>query len=522
VSSRSRFAISTAGYVVASGSVALVTALIAVAASVMRIANLEMLYLLAVLGVATLFGVGPAIAAALLAFLAFDFFFVEPIHTFTVADPNEWISLLLLLVTAILVGGLAAELGRRASQARRREREAVALHALAEMILTEPDPVRALPRLADRLRQELIADGVAILLEEPDGRLEPRATAGHVEPFTRDERAIAEQVHASGEPIGLGHADARARIRGRVHMLDRAGHRAFLPLRVGERRFGVLRVARSRSVGRLSTEEERLVASAAAQIGLMLERARLRDEATRAEALRQSDELKSALLSSVSHDLRTPLASIKALAGSLLQADVDWTDEEWRAFVGTIERESDRLNRIVDNLLDLSRIEAGTLHPRKELYALGALVDDVLVRLAGQTADHRVTVDVPDDLPPVPLDRVQVDQVLTNLVENAVRHTPVGTRIRVSAMQVGDAVRVTVEDEGVGIPPAALPRVFDKFYRGDRGADARRRGTGLGLAVVRGLVEAHGGRVWAESNPGRGAAFHVVLPLEPARIALKA
>jgi two-component system, OmpR family, sensor histidine kinase KdpD len=248
-------------------------------------------------------------------------------------------------------------------------------------------------------------------------------------------------------------------------------------------------------------------------VALAVERVRLQAEANAAEVLRRTDELRAALLSSISHDLRTPLASIKAAAGSLRQHDVAWSDAERDAFAATIEAESDRLNRLVGNLLDLSRIEAGVLRPEKEWYPLSALVEDVLGRLGPLAAEHPIAVDVPDTLPPVLLDYVEIDQVLSNLLENALKYTPPGTPIRVAAHVAGAALTVEVADAGPGIAPAALPRLFEKFYRAASGP-GQPRGTGLGLAVARGLVEAHGGRLDVTSALGQGTCFRFTLPLD--------
>jgi two-component system sensor histidine kinase KdpD len=292
----------------------------------------------------------------------------------------------------------------------------------------------------------------------------------------------------------------------------------FVPLRAAERTVGILRLARPAAGPPWSAEDARLVDAAADQIALAVERARLREEALEAEVLRRTDETRRALLASVSHDLRTPLASIKASSESLLQEDVPWTATERRGFTLAIREEADRLNRLVENLLDVSRIEAGALRPEREWYPLDAVVDDVVGRLQGTTARHRVVVDVPETLPPVPLDYVLVGQALANLIENAVKYTPPGSTVRVSARQEGEAVVLAVSDDGPGIPGDALPRVFDKFYRVSGGDTARTPGTGLGLAVVRGVAEAHGGTVGVASPPPgepRGTRFTLSLPLRP-------
>ena len=253
----------------------------------------------------------------------------------------------------------------------------------------------------------------------------------------------------------------------------------------------------------------RLLDVAAAQVEAATERARLRAAAAEADILRHSDELKTSLLHAVSNDVRTPLAAIKAAAGSLGAEDL--RPDERGALGQLVEREVDRLNGLVANLLDLSRIEAGAVRPRKEVYPLVAVVDDVVARLAPGAPDHTVLVDVPEQLPPVPLDYVQVDRVLTNLLENAFRHTPSGTEVCITAAEEDGVVRVTVADTGPGVPPDALGRLFERFA----GSVAR---PGLGLAVVKGLVEAHGGRAWAEPRPGGGLAVRFTLPLEPSLV----
>jgi two-component system sensor histidine kinase KdpD len=281
----------------------------------------------------------------------------------------------------------------------------------------------------------------------------------------------------------------------------------------GNNRVGELLLVRGSDDPVFSRSDDRLLSAVATQIGVAVERARLQREATEAEILRRTDELKTALLNAVSHDLRTPLSSIIASAGSLRQRDVNWTDEERQEFAEAIEHEAMRLNQIVGNLLDLSRMEGGTLRPEKGWYDLGALVDDVLGRLKPFTSRHRIIVDVPDDLPPVLLDYVEIDQVLSNLIENAMKYTAPGTEIRISAQQTNGLMQVEVTDRGPGIPRSALPYLFEPFYRvSDQGP--RPKGTGLGLAVAKGLVEAHGGRILVENRPEGGARFVFTLPME--------
>ncbi len=285
-----------------------------------------------------------------------------------------------------------------------------------------------------------------------------------------------------------------------------------VPVRAEDRRVGVLRLAAPPGAPRFDQTDDRLLSAVAAQLGLAVERARLRQEANQAEILRRTDDLRRALLNAVSHDLRTPLASIMASASSLQQDDVVWTQDERQDFAQAIVDQAGRLNHIVGNLLDLSRIEGGSLRPDKGWYDVGALVDEVLGRLRPLTAHHTVVVQVPDDLPAVSLDYVEIDQVLSNLIENATKYAPAATEIQVGVERVNGEVRVAVEDRGPGVPRSEVPHLFDPFYRVAAGTP-RPAGLGLGLAVAKGLVEAHGGRIWMENRPGGGARFTFTLPL---------
>jgi two-component system sensor histidine kinase KdpD len=509
------------GYVLALVLTAIATGVIVAIDQAADVANISMLYLLAVMAGAIAFGSGPAIVASLAAFLAFNFFLINPRYRLAVSDPEEWVALGLLLVAGIITGQLAAALRNRARDAKRREREAVVLYDVVRL-MAGSDVSEALTAVAERLRRELELAAVLIHLgeaapvqahaESGDSQaLELARAAGHIPGLLRRE-GEAPTAARRGSPgrwiriVPPALPGQRALSGGRLHVV---------PIAAQDRPIGSLVLVRPATSPPWSVADDRLLSAVTNQIHLTLERARLREEAMKAEVLRRADEVKSALLSAVSHDLRTPLSSIIASAGSLLQEDVAWTEEERRDFAAAIEEEARRLNRLVGNLLDLSRIEAGTLRPERRWYDLGTLVADVLGRLRPTTAQHAVVVDVADDLPPVPLDYVEIDEVLCNLIENATSYTPLGAEIRVSARRAGDQVEVEVADRGPGIPSEALPHLFEPFYR-VRTAGAQSRGTGLGLAVAKGLVEAHGGRIWAENRPAGGARFVFTLPLSEA------
>ncbi|HEY3118747.1 MAG TPA: ATP-binding protein [Chloroflexota bacterium] len=507
------------GFMAALVSVALVSGLLGLIERKVPVGNLLMLYLIPVLAVATLFGRGPAVATSFAAFLAFNFFFVEPRYTFTVADPGELLALLLLLATAGVTGQLAGAQRRQAQEAREGEREAVFLYDVARL-LDDADAAAALGAVAERLRLEL---GVACVRIEINGddRYRPlQATAGEdgsLEGYGAV--GVAGHVLVDGAAPTASRPGGPGRWVGLVPPRRPGSFRAsrddrfyVVPIRADDERVGAMLLLRPADALQFTARGNRLLAATAGQIGHALERDRLRGDATEAEVLRRADDLKTALLHAVSHNLRTPLASILASAGSLLQQDVRWTESQKLDFAETIEQEAQRLNHIVGNLLDLSRMEAGGLRPEKSWYDLGTLIDDVLGRLRPLIGKRQVSVDVPEDLPPVPLDYVEIDQVLSNLLENAVKYTPTDAEIRIGVQLLDGQVQIEIADRGPGIPRGALPHLFEPFYRAATNGSSP-QGTGLGLAVAKGLVEAHGGRIWAENVAEGGARFLFTLLL---------
>ena len=498
------------GYGVALVAVAVTTGVIGILLSAFPVGQLSIVYLVPVLAAATRLGRGPAVAASFAAFLLYDFFFTAPFHQLSIRDPDEWISLGLFLVTAIATSELAANERRRAMQAMQREREALLLFD-ALRLMGDPDLDRALAALAERVRAELALRAVAIEMTIAGKRHEARA--GDAEPGSPPAEVLGggrppTASVAGGPPRWIRVVPPRPGVpfgmRGRLR-------RSEIAIKSGERDVGRLALIRDEATV-LRPADTRVLALIAASIGSVAERAELREATTRSEVLRRTDELRSAMLAAVSHDLRTPLASIIASAGSLRQVDVQWTDPERAQFLADIESEARRLSRIVDNLLDLSRIEAGALRPDRGWYDVSALVDDVVGRLRGVTREHAVNVDVPEDLPPVFLDYVEIDQVLTNLIENAARHTGPRTPIDVRARIVGNELVIEVSDAGPGIDARLAERLFHPFVRGASGRHAP-PGTGLGLAVARGLVEAHGGSIAVAQRAGGGAVFRVTLPV---------
>lgn len=491
-----------AEYTLALAAVAAVTVLVGLVLERTRTGNLSMLYLFAVLTSAVLFGRGPAIAASVAAFLSYDFFFVEPVHHFTIADPAEYVALMLFLVTAVVTGTLAALQRDRAREAEARRGEAVVLYDVARL-LSEPDVNAAFPRIAERLANELHLDAVVL-----QGPAEVQLTHGET-------GAVAALTRSGSTRMLSGAAGDRSprwiRLIGpyRGRRRDEGGTHA-VPVMARDARIGTLLVHREDGAAGFGPTDDRLLSTVGTQLGHAIERAELARVSLDAEILREADTLKSALLDAVSHDLRTPLASILTAAGSLRQSDVRWSDDERRELLDVIERQAERLDRLVGNLLDLSRIESGVFHPRKAWYDVGALVDDVVGRLRPITAAHVVIVRIADDLPPVELDYVEIDQVLTNLLENAVKYAPAGSEIELRARAAAGTLTIEVADRGPGIPEGESARIFEPFQRIRRGDGSS--GTGLGLAVARRLVLAHGGRIDVAPRRGGGSRFVVTLP----------
>ena len=530
--------------VLASVGSLLVTGIIYVFGLYPRIPNISIIYLLIVLLLASTRGRYAAILASIVAFLSFDYFLVPPLYVFTISRVEEWVALFVFLVTAILTSQLAVTLREHAQEASRRERETRVLYDLLSVTNREAETESQLHAIALAVVDVLSSWGVhdcAILQPDASGTLQVQASAYQpVEKITlsSDEKAIAAWVMTHGRTMGL-YDDATLatstspRFVQRIIVKSTAAGRAvgrslrLVPLKLGERVVGVLRLRvldgpqRFPSEERLEEEQKRPDAATSffwtflGQVTALVERARLRQENLRIAVLQSTDALRAALLSSVSHDLRTPLTSIKAAASSLLQEDVHWDEEAQRSFARVIEREADRLNRLVSNLLDMSRIEEGALKPEKEEYSLTALIHDVLSRLEPLLEGRDVRTYLPNDLLLVELDYLMIDQVLTNLLENAIRYTPRESPIELSAHLDGDQVIMSVADRGPGIPPTDLERVFDKFYRVLQGKHPAGypMGSGLGLTVSKGLVEAHGGRIWAELRDGGGLTVYVTLPV---------
>jgi len=505
------------------GLLAAVSVVIAILEGPVEVPDASSAYLLAVVGVAVAFGTTPAVVTALASFLLYDFLFTQPVFTFTVRDPREWLNLLLFLLVGVVVGRLAGRERERAELALAGEREAQALFWISFTLANRRDTLEALSSIATRLRVVTAMSRVWMTIGKstvaadetappPSAAAATPAVYATLRRRPGDEPAEWVRVHVPA-PGGKGVRDPDV-------------HTYRVLVVAGEQTFGSLWATRGRDSGDPDEAETRVLAAAADQIAGSLERDRLLREATSIEVTRRSDALKSALLDSVSHDLRTPLASIRAAAGTLMDPEIDWPVEQRRAIAASVDREAEWLNRLVTNLLDMSRIEAGELKPSLGVFDLADLLDQAIGRStvgrgpgpeAGrETASEadRVSVSVADDLPPVQVDELFIGQILGNTLDNAAKYAGPTAPIAVSASRLdAGRVRVTIEDGGLGVPPEALPRLFEKFYRVPRKGEGSRRGTGIGLSVVQGLAEAMGGSVAARASALGGLAVDIDLPI---------
>lgn len=471
--------------------------------------NASAVYLAAVVATAFVAGTWGAIVAAVASFLLYDFLFVLPLYTFTVSDPGEWLNLVLLLFTGIVVGQLVAIQRSRTQVATAREREARALFQVSRELATRESTPAVLPRIVAILRQETAMERVWVALGADDARERVAADSGH------DEKpAVPGLYHVlQRTPDDTPARWSRVHQPGQARRGQIGGREAYrVRIDAGPKQFGSVWAMRVRGHGEPDRTETRLLSAAADQIGQALAQDRLAAESQAAEIARQSDALKSALLQSVSHDLRTPLATIRAAAGTL-RPGTGLSPEDQMASADAIDREVEYLNRLVTNLLDLSRIEAGALRAERDVYELDDLVGQTVDRLRVRLGDRPLELAL--SALPVLVDPVFLDEALTNAIENAIKYTPPGTAMRITAPAIpAEArVRLTVEDAGPGVPDEAMSKIFDKFYRVPGVAGGSRSGTGIGLAVVRGLVEAMGGKVSARRSELGGLAIDIELPI---------
>ncbi|MCL2450045.1 MAG: ATP-binding protein, partial [Polyangiaceae bacterium] len=403
-----------------------------------------------------------------------------------------------MFLVAAVISGLTTRIRDQADQARGRERRTASLFALSRELGVASSRPPLLEAAARHVR-EMFSARVAVLMPSSEGALEAVVADPDTLAPEGNERGVAEWVWLQKRPAGAG-TDTLPLARG-----------LYVPLFGSRGGVGVLAVFPGEESRLADPDERQLLHSVAGLIGSALERAELAEEARRATLRIETEQMRNALLSSLSHDLRTPLGVVTGATSALLEEDAPKDDATRRALLQTAHEESLRLNRLVGNLLDMTRLEAGALNVHREAQPLEEVIGAALNRVDDRLRDRPVHTDVPEDLPLVPLDPVLLEQVLINLLENATKYTPAGSPIDLVARACGDHVVVGVDDRGPGVPSADAERVFDKFYRA---RPVEGGGVGLGLTICRGIIAAHGGRIWVEPRAGGGASFRFTLPLE--------
>ena len=432
------------------------------------------LYLLAVVAAAAIGGVGSGLGSAVVSFVGLNFYFTEPLNTLRVSKPQDVVALVVFLVVATIVGTLFARVLAERERAERQEGELRLLNRLSTRLLSSGLSAASVVEFAHAVTDQLRLSTCAVEVTDDPG--------------------LSATIRPRGMEAGMDP----------VAVLD-------VPIESGDVTLGTMHVERTPATAIFTVADHHLLHALAGLLGLAIERQRLDVEARAARSDAEVSDIRAALFSSVTHDFRTPLASIKAGVTGLANTDVALGPDERAELLATVVEETDRLTRLVDNVLNLARARAGDIVIEKELTPFDDVVETVLARLRAALAPFHLVAQIRDELPAVWVDPVQMDQALSNIIENAVRHSPTGGEITVAVTGWQGGIHVRVADQGPGIPQEERRLVFEPFYRSR--ADARRPGSGLGLAIARAVVAAHGGKIWVEGVAGTGTAVVIELPV---------
>jgi K+-sensing histidine kinase KdpD len=434
-------------------------------------------------------GLAAGVISVAAGFLVYDYAFIPPYYTLTVGTGQNWVALGVYAVVMLMVAQVVARLERARAEAEGNAKQTQRISELSDLLVKDVALERLLDTIVNTVQTVFDVAGVALLLPE-EGRLRIVSSAGE----GISSAQLRQLERGSGTPVSLGISGPATNQLQTVALVTSGG-----PV-------GVLAV-RARS---LSIEDRALLGAFANHAALAIERAQLRQQAVQTELLQEIDRLRQTLLGAVSHDLRTPLASMKIASTTLRDPTLKLSDADIDELHHIIDRQADRLTRLVTSLLDMTRLQAGALELQREEWAVLDLVEDALDGLAGAVPADRIKTDIPDDLPAVEVDSLLIGQVLSNLVENADRHAPPGTPITIAAKSMDHRVMMSVTDEGPGVPPEEREMIFDSFVRFDTGGRS-----GLGLAIAKTFIQAHGEQIWVENVPEGGARFVFTLPLAP-------
>jgi two-component system sensor histidine kinase KdpD len=480
----------------AAGLVVGATALAAIGRTWFALPDLVMLYLLVIMLAAARLGRGPSVLAAALSVASYDFFFIPPYYTFSVSDVHHILTFGMMFGVGLVISGLTLRVRRQEQDARQREERTAALYALSRDLGSAPDEAHVARALA-RQAAQVLAGGAAVLTAGAGEGSAPQILAreGQID-LDAPELGVARWVLDHGRPAGLG-TDTLPGARVRC-----------IPIGGGELPIGVLALAAPGERGARG-EDRDFLGAFAQQGGLALGRSRLAEDARAAVLRARTEEMRSSLLSAVSHDLRTPLAAITGAATTLRDDSSTLPAVERADLLEAICEEAERLERLVGNLLDMTRLESGALQVKREWVPLEEMVGSALGRLESRLGPRPIHVALPADLPLLSVDPVLIEQILVNLLENAAKYTSTDTPIEISARSLPGGIEVEVADRGPGLPGESLERIFEKFYRGSHVGIG---GVGLGLPICRGVAEAHGGTLRARNRDGGGASFVLSLP----------
>lgn len=434
-------------------------------------------FLVLVLLTSAFWGFRVALVASIVGTAIFNFFFLPPYGTFTIADPQNWIALFAFLVTAVVASNLAERARRQAELAQQRRREVERLYALSQQLLTSDNTLQLLNQLPAVVSETFGAEGAALVVSG-------RETVYQSRPELVFDRELLLSANARGE-------------------ISDTGGVSYLPLRIGVKTAGAL------AIKGVSLSRETLEAIGSL-IGIAAERARAIEELAHTRAEQESEKLRTALLDSVTHEFRTPLTSIKASVTGLLDDAAEIGGLEKRELLEVIDEETDRLNRLVGEAAEMAQLDAHMFTLDRKPHAIRDVIDAAVEHAKSTLQAHAVTVEIPSALPPINVDFDRFQEVLTHLLENAAKYSPAGSPIYISAESSGSEILIHVADRGSGIDPIEQPLIFEKFYRG-RQQRLKAQGTGMGLAISRVIVEAHGGTMSLISQPGKGSVFTIHL-----------
>ena len=443
---------------------------------------IALVFLIAVLFASAYWGLRYAVVLSIVATACFNFFFLPPLYTFTIADPQNWVALVAFLVTALVAGNLSERARREADDAKRRRHEVERLYALSQQLLTTENLVSLLNALPNIVTDTFSVTGAAL--------------------FVTDRAA----VYRSGPDVDFDEETLRT-VAARGELVMQEEKPSYVSLRVGVKTVGALAVAG----GNLSRESLEAIGSLA---GLAIERARAVEQVTLHRAAQESDRLRTALLDSVTHEFRTPLTSIKASVSSLLTTP-SLNDDERKELLTVIDEETDRLNRLVGEASEMAQLDSGMVKLDLKPHDIADVIDSALEATRHLLQKHKVEVSIASGLPPVTMDVERIREVITHLLENAGKYSPAGTTVTVTAERQARNIVVSVADHGPGIDSFEQPLIFEKFYRG-RNQQYAAHGTGMGLAIAKVIVEAHSGTIGVVSQLGSGSVFSFSLPLQSA------